>query len=70
MRVLDTDAGYRIELSGWVSASGTREQIIPIYIDPSLNTGLKARFDEEMKKRYDTTSNDLIRKFAETTKLD
>ena len=70
MRILDTDAGYRIELSGWVSASGTREQIIPIYIDPSINTDLKAAFDAEMKKKYGATSKDLIRKFAQTTKVD
>lgn len=70
MRVLDTDAGYRIELSGWVSASGTREQIIPIYIDPSINTQLKQLFDAEMKKKYGTTSAEMIRKFAQTTKVD
>ena len=71
MRVLSTDAGFRIELSNFVSVQGTREQLVPIYINPVIAVGsLRAAFDAEMQKRYDLSVKDIIRIYAEAEKLD
>ena len=71
MRVLSTDVGYRIELSNFVSVQGTREQLVPIYIDPAIKAGsLRAAFDAEMQKRYDLSVKDIIRIYAGAEKLD